>query len=309
MKKILVTDSLFILDEHVKRLKEAGYEVERLDKPDATEDELLEALQDKVGYICGGIEKATKRVLENATELKAIGFPGIGYKWLIPGWEYAKEKGIMISNTPDAPTNAVAEWAMMTALLMQRAVFEIGRTGGVAFKTTPGLEGKKVGIYGLGRIGTEIARKMKLFKPQSISYYSKHQHENIEKELGIIFTAEYKLLRDSEIIFICVPDEVGKSYFDDAKLEKVSENSLIISIAHEGIININALDKALARGVRIANDDPIPELAAKYGPEKLFTNLGHNAFNTEAEIKRASDEVVESIINLLETGKDQYRVV
>lgn len=52
--KILVTDSLFIKAKHVKKLEVAGYVVERLDKPNATEDELCEAVKGKVGYILGG---------------------------------------------------------------------------------------------------------------------------------------------------------------------------------------------------------------------------------------------------------------
>lgn len=52
--KILVTDTLFIFDEHVKQMEAAGYEVVRLDKPKATEEELQEAIKDKVGYILGG---------------------------------------------------------------------------------------------------------------------------------------------------------------------------------------------------------------------------------------------------------------
>ena len=52
---ILVTDNLFIFPEHEAKLREAGYEIERLDKPEATEEELIEAVKGKVGYILGGI--------------------------------------------------------------------------------------------------------------------------------------------------------------------------------------------------------------------------------------------------------------
>lgn len=53
-KSILVTDSLFISEVNVKELKSAGFGVERLDKPKATEDELIDALEGKAGYILGG---------------------------------------------------------------------------------------------------------------------------------------------------------------------------------------------------------------------------------------------------------------
>ena len=78
--KILVTDSLFVFDEHVKQLESAGYEVERLDKTRPTNDELKAALQDKIGYVLGGIEAVNEHVLDSAPLLKAIALPAIGYQ-------------------------------------------------------------------------------------------------------------------------------------------------------------------------------------------------------------------------------------
>ena len=83
--KILVTDSLFIFPKHEQQLKDAGYEVVRLDKPEASEDELCEAVKGTVGYILGGVEKVTDKVIEAADNLRAIVFSGIGYKGFIPG--------------------------------------------------------------------------------------------------------------------------------------------------------------------------------------------------------------------------------
>ena len=134
--KVLVTDTLFITDEHIKQINDAGYEVERLAKADASEDELIDALKGKVGYVLGGIEKVTKKVIESADDLKAIAFTGADWKAIIPGWETAKEKGVMITNAPGANSPAVAEFSIALALLMQRNLIEIGRTGDVKFQTT-----------------------------------------------------------------------------------------------------------------------------------------------------------------------------
>ena len=51
---ILITDSLFIFSEHEAQIRAEGYEIERLNKPDATEAELVAAIKGKVGYILGG---------------------------------------------------------------------------------------------------------------------------------------------------------------------------------------------------------------------------------------------------------------
>lgn len=118
--KILVTDSLFIFDEHVKRLEVAGYEIERLDTPTANEEQLIEALKGKVAYILGGVEKVTDKVLESTNELKVIAFTGADWKALITGWATATKKGIAISNAPGGNSFAVAEFSIALGLAMQR---------------------------------------------------------------------------------------------------------------------------------------------------------------------------------------------
>ena len=239
--KILITDSLFIFKEHEDTLRGAGYEIERLDKPEATEDELIEAIKGKVGYILGGIEKVTNKIIDSADILKAIVFTGIGYKNFIPNYDYAIRKGITIANTPDGPTHAVAEWAVTSALVMNRNIFDLGRGGQKKFLTTPGIEGSKVGIIGLGRIGSEISRILAPFKPHSISYYSKTRHENSEKELGLLYADFETLLKESDIVFVCVSDDAGKDFISKKELSLLKDNALVVSFMHEGIINENAL--------------------------------------------------------------------
>jgi phosphoglycerate dehydrogenase-like enzyme len=179
--KILVTDTLFIADEHVKQLEDAGYEVERLEKADATEDELIEALKDKTGYILGGIEKVTDRVLESTDTLKAISFTGADWKALITGWETAKKKGIMITNAPGANAPAVAEFAIGMTLLMQRNMLEIGRTGDVQFQTTPTLHNAVVGVIGAGHIGSRIIKSLATSHPQRFYYHTRNKNEEVRK--------------------------------------------------------------------------------------------------------------------------------
>ena len=61
-KNVLVTDSLFIFDEHIKQFEASGITVTRLDKPMASEAELIDAIKGKNGYILGGIEKVSGKV-------------------------------------------------------------------------------------------------------------------------------------------------------------------------------------------------------------------------------------------------------
>src|ERR1700722_10472045 len=111
-KKILVTDSLFIFDTHVKQLEAAGFGVERLDKPSASEGELIAALNGKHGYILGGIEQVTKPVIDGAKDLEAIAFTGSGYTEFIPAHEEATRRGIAISAAIGGNALDVAEFTI-----------------------------------------------------------------------------------------------------------------------------------------------------------------------------------------------------
>lgn len=309
--KILVTDSLFIFDEHVKQLEAAGYEVERLDKPQATEDELCTALKGKVGYILGGVEKVTDKAIDAADELKAIVFTGIGYKAFIPSWQYATEKGIAIANVPYGSTDAVAEWAVMAASVMNRGIFDLGtRTGDKNFLTTQGLQKQNIGIIALGRIGKRIAELLQPFKSERISYYSTHRHKEEERSLGLVYEPDlYKLLEGSDVVFLGLPDEAGEGAFSKKELASMKQGALLVSFVHEGIINSDSLYEAVSNNhIRAISDWPVDSRFAELPLNRRYSFKISNAYNTTPALQYSSDAATQSLINLLKTGKDKDRV-
>lgn len=310
MKSILITDSLFIFPEHEQKLRDAGFEITRLDKPEATEDELIEAIKGKDGYILGGIEKLTDKIINSGDNLKAIVFTGIGYKDFIPNYEYVTSKGIVIANTPDSPTHAVAEWAVTMALAMNRNIFDLGRVGEKKFMTSKGIENQKIGIIGLGRIGREITKMLKPFQTGSISYYSKHRHENSETELGLNYLDLDNLLNESDIIFLCVSKDAGKNFFGAEQLSKMKNGSLLVTFMADGIVDDEALLAELKTNrIRAASDHPIRNEESKSLPlGTWYCSNASNAFNTETELKLCSDMATESIINILTKGEDKNKV-
>ena len=304
--KILITDSLFIHQEHEEKLREAGFEIERLDKPEATEEELIKAIKGKDGYILCGIETLTNKIIDEADNLKVIVFTGIGYKDFIPNYEYVTSKGISIANTPDAPTHAVAEWSVAMALAMNRNIFDLGRSGQRKFITTKGIENQHIGIIGLGRIGKEIAKMVQAFRPASISYYSKHKH----KDSGIEYKDLNTLLQESDIVFLCVSKDAGKNFFGKGELAQMKDGSLLVTFVAENIIDEEALLAELKAGrIRAVSDHPIHNKESlKLSLSTWYCFNASNAFNTETEIQLCSDEATNSMINLLTTGKDKNKV-
>ena len=309
MPTVLVTDSLFFFKEHEKQLIDAGFDIERLDKPDATEEELIEAIKGKVGYLLGGIEHVTEKVIDAADSLKVISFTGIDFKGMIPAWEHATNKGIAITNIPGGPTNEVSEWAITAALLMNRHFLELGRVSKAKkFAVTKGLEGQKVGIVGLGHVGSKITRMLKVFGPASISYYSLHRHEDKEAELGINYQDLPELLNTCDLVFLCV-DGSAKDMFSTTQFNQMKQDALLINITHPGVINDDALFDALSsKQIRAISDYPMDD--DRFNDLALDRWYCMNTSNTitEAGAKLMSDEVTNSLINVLTKNTDKHIV-
>lgn len=309
MKQILVTDNLFIFPEHEQQLRDAGYSIERIDKPAATEDELVDVIKGRSGYILGGVEQVTDRVIDAADSLRAIVFTGIGYKGMIPGWKHATERGIAIGNVPDGPTQAVAEWAIGAALAMTRGYFELDRTSDKQFMTTSGLEGQTIGIIALGRIGRRIAEMVQVFRPKETLYYSTHRHEDAERAAGLLYAEMSEVLQKSDVVFLCVPDDAGHSFFGREHFFKMKQGALLVSFVHDGIIDADALYETLKNNkIRAISDYPMDDRFEEFPLSVWYSFNISNAFNTKRMLLETSDQAVKTLINLLETGNDQNLV-
>jgi phosphoglycerate dehydrogenase-like enzyme len=309
MKTILITDSLFIFAEHEKMLKDAGYEIERLDKPHATEEELVQEVKGKVGYILGGIEQITDKVIDAADELKAIAFTGADWRYFVPGHERATQRGIAIASTPGANRFAVSEYTVALILGMTRNIFELGRTGVKKFQTTNSIQGATVGIIGMGNIGSQVVRILHTMGPKEILYYSREQKPEVEKETGAKFVDLDTLLTQSDIVSLHASKEIGLGFIGKEQLSKMKDGALLINCGFTEGINKDALFEELKSGrLRAAQDDPADERFNSLPLSVWFCSNGHTAYNTHQANKTASDMATQSLLNLLSTGKDQYKV-
>lgn len=308
-KTVLVTDSLFIFDEHVEQLKAADIEIVRLDMPEATEAELIEAVKGKQGYILGGIEKVTDNVIAAADVLEAICFTGADYHYFVPGTDAATKNGIAITNCPGANANAVAEYAFTLMLVMVREVFDLGRTGDKDFKTTNSLLDLHVGLVGMGHIGERVARMLKGFGVKNASYYNRTRKAQLEQELGINYLPLDELLDSCELVSLHTSKEAGEHYFGKEQLALMKDGAVIINTSFETAIDFDALYDELASGrIRAAHDGTVEQQRYKELPLGVWYNSKHTAFNTHEANKVASDIATQSIINLLSGNDDQYVV-
>lgn len=304
--KVLVTDTLFVMDEHVKQIQDAGYGVVRIEKPDMSEKELVEAVKGKTGYILGGIEYVTDPVIEAATELQAIVFTGTGFKGHIPGWKAAQQKGIKIGTTPYANVYEVAEWALAATLAMQRDLFELGPLGTEKFHTITSLPDLTVGVVGLGHIGKQYADMMAAIGAKKVSYWSRSK-----KDVNYQYLEKDELFKNSDIVFVAVGDEAGENFINSDDLRQMKENSLLVSIAHHGIVNEKDLSEAVKSGRVRAAIDIIKDhdLFKEISPRLWYASNSSAAYNSFGYLKRSSDMATKTLLNLLEKGEDKYRAL
>ena len=226
-------------------LKNAGVEVKL--NPFAarlTEDQVIELLgTDTIGLIAG-LEPLTKNVLQVAKSLKVIARVGTGLDSV--DLDAAKQLGITVLNTPDAPTKAVAELTLAHILGLLRNVSQADRQVRVGvWKGLMGslLETKTVGIVGFGRIGKRVATLLSAFGASVIisdAQVSKSVYPNVELD---------ELCIKSDILSLHLPyNEATHHIINEKNLNLMKKGSYIVNISRGGLVDETALLAALKSG-------------------------------------------------------------
>ena len=186
-------------------------------------------------------------LIERLPSLRIIATSGVGFD-RIPV-EFARERGIVVANTPDLLNAAVAELTigLLLALLRQlpRAdrFVRSGAWSSHAFPLGSSLAGKRVGIIGMGRIGKEIARRLALFDVE-ITYYRRSK-QALSHEW---FAHPQALARWSDILIAACPGGAGTRHLVDAAvLDALGAQGVLVNIARGSVVDERALVQALER--------------------------------------------------------------
>lgn len=171
-KVAIATSSFAKADSYpLELLKEAGVEVK--DNPygrKMTEQEIIDHLQGVHGLLAG-LEPLNRFVLEAAKDLQAIARVGIGMDNV--DQDAARQLGIAVSNTPDGPTESVAELCLSVLLALGRNLVQFNadmHAGTWKKQMGFGLQGLKVLLIGYGRIGKRFAEMLKFFGAKILIY-------------------------------------------------------------------------------------------------------------------------------------------
>ena len=308
MVKVLVAAPIH--EKALEKLKEAGFEVVYEEYPD--ENRLIELIKDVDAIIVRSKPKVTRKVIEAAEKLKVIARAGVGLDNI--DLEAAEERGIKVFNAPAAPTQSVAELAVGLMLAVLRKIAYADRKmreGEWSKKQCLGNElyGKVLGVLGMGRIGTAVARIAHHGFGMKIIYYDKRRcpHE-IEKELDAKCVDLDTLFREADVITIHVPLLPStKHLVNEEKLRLMKKTAILINTARGGVVDTEALVKALKEGwiagagLDVFEEEPLP-------PDHPLTKLEnvvltpHIGANTVEAQERAGIEVVEKIIEFFKSS-------
>jgi len=247
MKKILITDS--VDKKSVAVLTAAGFDVTY--QPGMPKEEIKKIIKDYQGLIVRSDTKVTADIIELMDNMEVIGRAGTGVDNIDS--EAATRKGVIVMNTPGGNTISTAEHAISLLLSMCRnipqatASLKAGRWERKKFQGSE-VYGKTLGVIGLGKIGREVAIRMKAFGMNAIGYDPILAEETAAK-IGVKLVDLETLFSLSDIITVHVPlDEKTQNLICTASLAKCKDGVKIVNCARGGIINEDDLVEALNSG-------------------------------------------------------------
>ena len=205
------------------------------------------------GLICFPYDQINREIIQSAKNLRIISTFSVGYDHI--DTKYAKEKKIRVGYTPEVLTDATADMAFALLINSLRRISEgdrIIRKGkwrqvyGAFDYVGLDLQGKTLGIVGLGRIGKTLAKRAKAFDMKIIYHNRKQISKTEEKKLGAKYTTFNKLITQSDIISIHVPYTKETNQMFDMKIfKKMKKTAFLINTSRGKVVNEKDLAVAL----------------------------------------------------------------
>lgn len=232
---VVVTPRSFALHDEIEReVGEVRYQAGPLGA-----DELIPLVADADGLLAG-LDEIDERVLASAPRLRVVARYGVGVDRV--DLEAAHRRGIVVTTTPGANANAVAELTIAFLFALARP-FVSGRDALRAGEWRPlrgvELRGRTLGLVGLGRVGSLVAEKARALGMEVLAY-DPHVHGTVELE---------RLQAESEFVSLHAPltDETRK-LVDSAFLSRLRPGAVLVNTARGELVDESALVRALDAG-------------------------------------------------------------
>lgn len=300
MKRVLIADS--IEESAVAKIKAAGLEVvlRNAEKDGPIEKQIK-------GFDCVVVRSATKitkEVIDAADKLKLVVRAGVGLDNVDK--KAADAKGVVVQNTPEAPTVSVAEMVFSLMFSLARNITQADSSMKNERWEKKKLSGtelwqKTIGVVGFGRIGMEVGRKAKAFGMNVLAY----DVVNIDKackEVGVKRADLNTIIESADYITLHVPMlPQTKGMIGEKEFKKMKKTTFVINTARGGVVDEKALLNALnagqiaGAGLDVFENEPPTDWQLVKHPKVIATP--HLASSTEEGQVRIGELTVQKVID------------
>lgn len=233
-------------------------------------DVLLEKARHADGLLCLLSDPVDAHILQQAENLKVISQVAVGVDNI--DLEAAAARQIAVGHTPDLLTDATADLAFALILAAARRLGEAidyarsgqWKTWGLTTLLGESVHGATLGIVGLGRIGSAVARRAKGFDMR-ILYTDNSQHPELDRELGAEQVPLAHLLENADIISLHVPlTETTKNLIGAEQFSQMKPTAILVNAARGAVVDTDALVAALKSGqigyaaIDVTDPEPLP---------------------------------------------------
>ncbi|MBV9454615.1 MAG: D-glycerate dehydrogenase [Rubrobacter sp.] len=273
--------------------------------------ELLEAAHGADGVLCTLTEKIDAEFMDAAgRSLKVVANMAVGYDNVDLG--AAKERGVVVTNTPEVLNETTADAAFMLLLAAARRLGEgerIVRAGewkawGPKMLLGPDVWGKKLGIIGLGGIGEAVVRRAKGFGME-ILYTGHSRKEEAEREFGARYLELNELLQESDFLSIHTPltDET-RHLIGAEEFEKMKSEAVLVNTSRGPVVDEAALADALesrrifAAGLDVYEEEPeVHPKLLKLENVVLTPHIGSASIETRDKMATLAAENLQAVLS------------
>ena len=301
--KVLICDSL--ADEGMELFR-GQKAIETVVKTKLPLEELKAQIKDADACIVRSGTRLTKEAIQAATRLKVIGRAGVGLDNV--DVEEASKRGIIVMNTPGGNTISAAEHTLSLLMAIARNIPQADqslRKGEWERNKFIGVElyKKTLGILGLGRIGTEVAKRAQSFEMRVIAYDPYLRPEKIS-HLNIEQVSLDDLFKQSDFLTLHMPlTPDTRNIIDERRLKMMKKGVRIVNCARGGLIDEKALAIAIksghvaGAGIDVFEEEP-PKNSPLIGLPSVVATPHLGASTQEAQVA-VSVDVVQSVLDFL----------
>ena len=298
----------------------AHYDIERevLSRVDAevtvrmceTEDEVIALAKEKdADGVIVRLQPFTEKVMEALPKVRAVGRYGIGVDNI--DCEAATRHGVAVGNVCDYAVNEVSEQALALLLSCARKTashdrrIRAGEWDIAQADPIHRVHGATLGLIGLGRIPQVLVRKVKGFQFRILAT-DPFISQDVADDLGCELVDLDTLLAESDFISVHAPlNDKTRHMIDESALRKMKPTAILINTARGGVVDTDALYRALkegwinSAGMDVHEDEPVPKDYKMFGLDNVVISDHAGWYSEEsiAELQRGAAEAVAAVLS------------